>query len=543
MAAEDIKNKKRKGAPETAPKPKKQKKSDETTVATRKSSRAQKAAVEPLDSLPATAKLARARAQDFFSDEEAPTEKKPKKSKTVAPVDEEEVETKKPKKKTTKAKELAVEAVPAPQVTKAKTKNGKKSKAIDEVEETAPVVKETVTVTEEAPIVADKRSKKGKKSKKQEDAPVEQATQVEPVEANDAEDEEDLDDQTAALLAGFESEGDESDVEKDGEFDEKAVTVPTLSKKQRKALEKAKKDSEPGVVFLGRVPHGFFEPQMKKYFGQFGQVTRLRLSRNKKTGASKHYAFIEFAHGDVAEIVAKTMHNYLMFGHILQCKTIPPEQVHPDLFKGANERFKVDPRNKKAGLAMVRGAERAQWEKRVAKENKTRAKTAKLLKDEMDYEFTAPTLMAVGDVPKQIDTAAGAEEQLQLEAPAADVTEVVEVESKPAQITVTDTVIVKKGKKGVKSKTEAEPDTNGAAEIPEPVKAPKAKRDRKRKSDVSVAAPEEPEVVEDAPAPKAKKAKKAAKTVDEEPVAEKKQEVKAAEQEGAKPKKARKSKA
>jgi hypothetical protein len=27
-----------------------------------------------------------------------------------------------------------------------------------------------------------------------------------------------------------------------------------------------------------------------QYFSQFGDVTRLRVSRNKKTGASKHYA-------------------------------------------------------------------------------------------------------------------------------------------------------------------------------------------------------------------------------------------------------------
>ena len=244
---------------------------------------------------------------------------------------------------------------------------------------------------------------------------------------------------------------------------------------------------------------------MKKYFGQFGDVTRLRLSRNKKTGASKHYAFIEFAHGDVAEIVAKTMDKYLMFGHILQCKTIPPEQVHPDLFKGAHERFKVDPRNKKAGASMARGAERAQWEKRVAKENKARAKKAKILKDEMDYEFSAPALMAVEDVPKQVDAEAEIQAQLQLEAAptATEVTEVIQVESEPKQITVTETVKVKKGKKDAEAKAEAEPAT-----------APKAKKDKKRKSDVSVAASEVSEAaaaVEDSPAPKPKKAKKATK--------------------------------
>lgn len=39
---------------------------------------------------------------------------------------------------------------------------------------------------------------------------------------------------------------------------------------------------ERGVLYLGRIPHGFFEDEMRAYFTQFGDVTRLRLSRNKR---------------------------------------------------------------------------------------------------------------------------------------------------------------------------------------------------------------------------------------------------------------------
>lgn len=35
--------------------------------------------------------------------------------------------------------------------------------------------------------------------------------------------------------------------------------------------------------------------------------------------------------------------NYLLFGHILKCSVIPKAQVHKDLFKGSNKRFKVSP--------------------------------------------------------------------------------------------------------------------------------------------------------------------------------------------------------
>lgn len=39
---------------------------------------------------------------------------------------------------------------------------------------------------------------------------------------------------------------------------------------------------KPGAIYLGHIPHGFYEKEMKGYFSQFGKVTRLRLFRSKK---------------------------------------------------------------------------------------------------------------------------------------------------------------------------------------------------------------------------------------------------------------------
>ena len=76
------------------------------------------------------------------------------------------------------------------------------------------------------------------------------------------------------------------------------------------------------------------------YFGQFGKVTRTRVCRSKRTGRSKGYAFLQFQHSEVAGIAADTMNGYMMFGHTLQCHTVPPERVHADLFKHAKMRVK-----------------------------------------------------------------------------------------------------------------------------------------------------------------------------------------------------------
>lgn len=49
------------------------------------------------------------------------------------------------------------------------------------------------------------------------------------------------------------------------------------------------------------------------FFAQFGRVTKVRVSRNKKTGAAKHYAFLEFASAEVAAIAAEAMDGYMLF--------------------------------------------------------------------------------------------------------------------------------------------------------------------------------------------------------------------------------------
>ncbi|GAM84282.1 hypothetical protein ANO11243_022760 [Dothideomycetidae sp. 11243] len=206
-------------------------------------------------------------------------------------------------------------------------------------------------------------------------------------------------DHTNALLAGF-----SSDSESDGEQVAAVTKIPALPEsadlKAELASAAVNPDSVPGTIYVGRVPHGFYEPQMRAYFSQFGTISRLRLSRNKLTGKSKHYAYIEFESSSVAEIAAKTMDKYLMFGHILQVRRLLPEEIHPELFKGANRRFKAMPRNRLERGQLERPRGREVWEKRVKNEEKRRRSKAEKLK-EMGYEFEMPTVRKVSSVPKK----------------------------------------------------------------------------------------------------------------------------------------------
>ena len=198
---------------------------------------------------------------------------------------------------------------------------------------------------------------------------------------------------------------------------------------------------------------------MRAYFSQFGEITHLRISRNKLTGHSKHYAFIEFASNAVADIVAKTMDKYLMFNHILQVRRIPTEQVHANLWKGEGKRFKAMPRNKIEGGMLRRGTTREGWEKRVKTEEKRRTKKSKQL-EEMGYEFQMPSLKSVSDVPvKEIEDAgvaviADGDEIKVLEAKASEgpssEAQAAAVEEVPEVVAPAETTPVKR-KKGTKA--------------------------------------------------------------------------------------------
>lgn len=94
-----------------------------------------------------------------------------------------------------------------------------------------------------------------------------------------------------------------------------------------------------GVIYIGHVPKGFFEPQMRQFFTQFGTVCRLRLSRSKKNAGFKGYGFIEFKEESVAKIVADTMNGYLLFGKKMECHLVPKEKQHPALWRNCKRKL------------------------------------------------------------------------------------------------------------------------------------------------------------------------------------------------------------
>ncbi|KAK8177108.1 hypothetical protein IWX90DRAFT_420205 [Phyllosticta citrichinensis] len=367
--------------------------------------------------------------------------------------------------------------------------------------------------TEKAEVEAEKATKKSNKKRKSEPEPEpepeseESAAAEEAQESAEESENEKEDDQTAALLKGFESSEDEADGEDEGLNADEVPTIPN-EKKLRKKLTKAQEQGQdlPGVVYVGRVPHGFYEHQMRAYFSQFGEITRLRLSRNKKTGRSKHYAFIEFKHASVARITAETMDKYLMFGHILQVRYIPADQVHPELFKGANRRFKPAPRNKMEGRHLRLGMEREGWDNRIKKEEQRRKEKEEKLKA-LGYEFEAPAVKGVDAVGKKEALPAVVVPRAIAEEPHQEIEVVKTVKSEPSKGTVTEKATrrskrissgaVEEKVEEVKETKPVEKKTKAKSKPDEEVKATKGKTEKEAKAGKA----------KDTKSPKAKKSK------------------------------------
>lgn len=62
---------------------------------------------------------------------------------------------------------------------------------------------------------------------------------------------------------------------------DRVETAKERIQKSRKIKRKCD-DVQSGVVYVGHLPHGFYEQQLKGYFSQFGDVNKVKVARNPK---------------------------------------------------------------------------------------------------------------------------------------------------------------------------------------------------------------------------------------------------------------------
>lgn len=316
-------------------------------------------------------------------------------TKSAAPVSESlpDQGAKKPRKRAADFLDEKPEVSSAAEPAAKKGKKSKKETAVESESLTADGVNGVIEEKEDAGVKIT-TAKTNKKSSMMAEAAQTQDTELEAEFGGVSDEENEEIDAAPALLTGFDSDNDDAAEDKDYDASKAIQPIPQFkktSKKLRAAAAAQSGPDKPGTVYVGRVPHGFYEHQMRAYFEQFGTITRLRLSRNKATGASKHFAFIEFSSEEVAKIVAETMDNYLMFGHILKCKFAPAETLHQDVWKGANKKFRKMPKHRLLREKIEAPMTDAKLRRKNSKTQKKREEQQEKLK-ELGYEYELPVL-------------------------------------------------------------------------------------------------------------------------------------------------------
>jgi len=355
--------------------------------------------------------------------------------------------------------------------------------------------------------------------------------------------------------------------------DEEDIVEPQATKKivKKKSTESRKKSKEQAkkvknadasrVIYMGHIPPAFEEPEILQFLSQFGKVTNVKLSRSKRTGNPRGYAFVEFAEMDVAAIVAETMSGYFLLGERrLVCHVVPQDKIHPELFHGAkgnlaqaqagitsSDRLKILHAKQMQKVNATKSVEQLnKITKRLLSREKRKREQLKVMG--IDYDFPGYTATAIIKVDKEsskkrkvsVDENEDKESTNVVKSPKAKksktpqksaskrkATEDAAVEAEPVKAQEEEMedapVMTPKAKKGrtpkksasKKAVVEAEPVKAQEEEIEDaPVKTPKAKKGRTPKKSASKKAVVEAEPVkaqdeemEDAPVitPKAKK--------------------------------------
>ena len=137
-----------------------------------------------------------------------------------------------------------------------------------------------------------------------------------------------------------------SSKEEEESIKEEEKNIKKNKKREIQNEEGISSNPSTGVIYVGHLPWGFLDDNLKKYFSQFGNITRIISPKSSKTGRSVGYAFIEFEDEETARIAAKTMNNYILFEKILKCSFVEDKKKYDRIFLKWKKKFEFKERYK-----------------------------------------------------------------------------------------------------------------------------------------------------------------------------------------------------
>lgn len=174
--------------------------------------------------------------------------------------------------------------------------------------------------------------------------------------------------------------------------------MPAVLKLSSRKVSEKKQHSQPetrrsllnnSVLRVSRIPHELSEKELRQFFGQFGRIIKLRLSRSTKTGGSRGLAFLQYELPDIAKIATEATNNYFIAGRPIKVEHMNPEAVLSTIFSGANNKT-VDPRRlMEKRSSKVRKTHNSRSHSTLGKSaiEKDAIRNAKLAESGIEYDF------------------------------------------------------------------------------------------------------------------------------------------------------------
>ena len=79
-------------------------------------------------------------------------------------------------------------------------------------------------------------------------------------------------------------------------------------------------------IYVGNLPHGVSEEELRKIFSKFGEVESVKLVMDRFSGQSKGFGFVDMPNNSEADQVIKALNKSDMKGRTIKVNQVMPQK-------------------------------------------------------------------------------------------------------------------------------------------------------------------------------------------------------------------------
>lgn len=92
-------------------------------------------------------------------------------------------------------------------------------------------------------------------------------------------------------------------------------------------------------IYVGNIAHAATEDQLRQLFEQYGEVTSVKLVKDKFTGSSRGFGFVEMATEKDGDAAIAALDNNEFMGRTLRVNKARPREERPRTNGGGERRY------------------------------------------------------------------------------------------------------------------------------------------------------------------------------------------------------------